>query len=157
VAKITKTVLNAGSTTSQPITTTNVEFLDAGVKLSVTPAIGEDNTLTLKVKPEVSSVENTITTSDGSSIPVIRVSQAEASVVVRNGITVVIGGLMEDSHQKTDQYVPFLGRIPLIGFLFRSRNKTLTKTELVIFLTPHIVDSDVTAVEAQKKLDLEPT
>jgi len=157
VAKITKTVLNAGSTTTQPITTTNVDFIDVGVKLSVTPSIGDDNTVTMKVKPEVSSVENTITTSDGSSIPVIRLSQAEASLVVKDGITVVIGGLMEDSKSDTDQYVPFLGRIPILGWFFRNRNKAIVKTELVIFLTPHIANGDMVSPEAQTKLDVGPT
>ena len=61
----------------------------------------DDNTITMKVKPEVSSVESTITTADGSSIPVIRISEAEASLVVKDGITVVLGGLMEDSKATT--------------------------------------------------------
>lgn len=156
VAKITKTLINAGSTTTAPITTENVEFLDVGVKLSVTPSIGDDGMITMKVKPEVSSVESTITTPDGASIPVIRVSEAEASVVVKNGITVVIGGLMEDSKGKTDNDVPLLGRIPLIGLLFRSRYKTESKTELAIFLTPHIIDGDTVSPEAQEKFDLQP-
>ena len=155
VAKITSTVLNAGSTTTQPITTTNVDFIDVGVKLAVTPTIGDDNMIMLKVKPEVSSVENTITTSDGSIIPEIRLSQAEASLMVKDGVTVVLGGLMEDSLQDTDTYVPFLGRIPLIGMLFRSRNKTKVKTELVVFLTPHIIDGEVVSPEVQGKLAID--
>ena len=157
VAKITNTLINAGSTTTSPITTENVEFLDVGVKLSVTPVISDDNMITMKVKPEVSSVESTITTSDGSSIPVIRVSEAEASLVVKDGITVVLGGLMEDSKANTENQVPWLGRIPLLGALFRNRNKTDQKTELVIFLTPHIVNGDLVPEEAQKRFDLEPT
>jgi general secretion pathway protein D len=157
VAKITKTLINAGSTTTSPITTETVEFLDVGVKLAVTPTIGDDNTITMKVKPEVSSVENTITTSDGSSIPVIRVSEAEASLVVKDGITVVMGGLMEDNRAKTDSGVPILRSIPLIGYLFRSRSTSRQKTELVIFLTPHIVTGETVSLEAQKQFDLEPT
>ncbi len=155
-AKITKTLLNVGSTTSNPITTSNVEFLDTGVKLSVTPSIGDDGTVTMKVKPEVSSVESTITTDDGSSIPIIRVSEAEASLVVKDGFTVVLGGLMENSKVKTDTGVPFLQRIPLLGILFRSHSVTDQKTELVIFLTPHIVKGDEITEEVQNRLDLQP-
>ena len=156
VAKITNTLINAGSTTSAPIVTETVDFLDVGVKLSVIPIISDENTITMKVKPEVSSVQSTITTSDGSSIPVIEVSEAEASLVVKDGITVVLGGLMEDSKAKTDNDVPFLGRIPLLGALFRSRDKTEQKTELVIFLTPHIVSGDSVSPEAQDQFDLQP-
>jgi general secretion pathway protein D len=156
VAKITRTLLNVGSTTSNPVTTENVEFLDVGVKLAVTPSIGDDGSITMKVKPEVSSVENTITTSEGSSIPVIRVSEAEASLVVKDGITVVLGGLIEDAKSRTDVRVPVLGSIPIIGALFRSRDRTRLKTELVIFLTPHIITGDAVSPEAQTKFDLEP-
>jgi MSHA type pilus biogenesis protein MshL len=157
VAKITTTLINAGSTTTSPITTENVEFLDVGVKLSVTPTIGDDNTITMKVIPEVSSVESTITTADGSIIPVITLAEAEASLVVKDGVTVVLGGLMQENRSNTDTEVPFFGRIPLLGYLFRSRSKTVTKTELVIFLTPHIVTGDVVPLEAQEKLNLQPT
>lgn len=156
VAKITRTLINAGSTTTSPITTENVEFLDVGVKLAVTPVITDENTVLLKVRPEVSSVENTITTNDGSSIPVIRVSEAEASLVVKDGITVVLGGLMEDSKSRTQNQVPFIGRIPLIGMLFRNKQKSSLKTELVIFLTPRIVNGDLVSPEAQTKFDLQP-
>lgn len=156
VAKITRTLLNVGSTTSNLVTTENVEFLDVGVKLAVTPSIGDDGTITMKVKPEVSSVENTITTSEGSSIPVIRVSEAEASLVVKDGITVVLGGLIEDAQSKTDVRVPVLGRIPILGALFRSRDSKRLKTELVIFLTPRIIPGDVVSSEAQTRFDLEP-
>jgi len=154
--KITTTLINAGSTTTSPITTVNVDFLDVGVKLAVTPIIGDDHMITMKVKPEVSSVLNTITLADGSSIPVIQTSEAEASLVVKDGITVVLGGLMEDSKATTDTEVPFLGRIPLLGALFRSRNKTDERTELVIFLTPHILDGDMVSPEAQSTFDLQP-
>ncbi len=156
VAKITRTLLNIGSTTSNPVTTENVEFLDVGVKLAVTPSIGDDGSITMKVKPTVSSVENTLTTSEGSSIPVIRVSEAEASLVVKDGITVVLGGLIEDAKSKTDVRVPILGSIPIIGALFRSRDSKRLKTELVIFLTPHIITGDAVSPEAQTRFDLEP-
>jgi len=156
VAKITNTLINAGSTTSAAITTENVEFLDVGVKLSVTPTIGDDNIITMKVKPEVSSVEKTITLPDGSSIPVIRIAEAEGSLVVKDGITVVLGGLMEDNRSNTTSGVPFLSRIPLIGYLFRSQSKDQEKTELVIFLTPHIVNGEVVSPEAQERYNLQP-
>jgi len=157
VAKITRTLVNPGSNGTNPITTENVEFLDVGVKLAVTPSIGNDGTITMKVKPAVSSVESTITTSEGSSIPVIRVSEAEASLVVKDGITVVLGGLIEDSRAKTDTGVPILSKIPLLGYLFRSRDKSQVKTELVIFLTPHIVTGETVSPEAQERFNLEPT
>jgi type II secretory pathway component GspD/PulD (secretin) len=146
-AIITRNIINPGSTTTQPIVTEDVKFESVGVKLSVTPFIGADGYMTLKVKPEVSAVESTITTTNGSVIPVVRVSEADTSVVVKDGVTLVIGGLIEDKKIKQKTHVPFLGRIPLLGLPFRSQKDVVQKTELVIFLTPHVTTGDVVSPE----------
>ena len=146
---ITRNIVNPGSTTTQPIVTEDVKFEPVGVKLAVTPSIGADGYVTMKIRPEVSAVESTINTSNGSSIPIIRLSEAETSVLAKDGVTIVIGGLMEDNASKQESRVPLLGRIPLLGLPFRSRTRAGQKTELVFFLTPHITSGDTPAPEAE--------
>ncbi|MFH1723982.1 MAG: secretin N-terminal domain-containing protein [Elusimicrobiota bacterium] len=147
-AFVTTTVVNPGgsgvTTTSEQVT-----FVDVGIQLFVTPIIGEDGFITMKVKPEVSSVNNTITTSQGNSIPIVRTSQAETSVMIQDGTTLVIGGLIEDRKEKNVNRVPILSRIPLLGFFFKSVSEQIRKSELVIFLTPRIVTGAAKIKEAR--------
>ncbi|MBK9923649.1 MAG: type II and III secretion system protein [Elusimicrobia bacterium] len=104
----------------------------------MTPKIGADGFISMKIRPEVSALESTLTTENGSSIPIIRLSEAESSVLIKDGATVVIGGLIEDRAEMTNSHVPILGRIPLVGLPFRGKKKSTVKSELVIFLTPRI-------------------
>lgn len=146
---LTRSIVNAGSATTSAIVTEDVKFQPVGVSLAVIPSIGSDGYLTMKITPEVSSVDSVITTENGSSIPIVRTSEAETNILVKDGVTVVIGGLIEDQRTKTDSHVPILGKIPILGMPFRNRSKTVDKTELVIFLTPHIITGDVEAPETQ--------
>ncbi|MEK6733158.1 MAG: secretin N-terminal domain-containing protein [Candidatus Omnitrophota bacterium] len=138
-------------------TTDNVQFVDVGVRLAVTPEINRAGFVTLKVKPEVSNADATKTVQlknpDGSTrtiVPYVTTSEAETSVVVKDGTTVIIGGLMKDTLVNRKEKVPFLGDIPLVGKLFSSNGKSKEKTELVILLTPHIIDGDKTSEETKK-------
>ena len=137
---ITNTVVNPGGPTQAPVVTETPNEKEVGVMLAVTPTIGDDGFITLRIRPEVSSVESTVKTANGSAIPIIRTSEAEASLVVKDGVTVVMGGLIDDSRIESDAGVPFLSRVPLIGLLFKNKSHKTKKTELVIFLTPHIID-----------------
>lgn len=125
----------------------NVTFLDLGVKLYVTPTINKDNYITMKIKPEVSSkISDYLIVSSGNLIPVVKTTTTETTVMVKDGATVLIGGLIEDRKEENIKEVPGLSKIPLVGGLFRSKTKGSTsnpeKTELVIFLTPHIITGD---------------
>ncbi|MFC1807529.1 secretin N-terminal domain-containing protein [Candidatus Omnitrophota bacterium] len=126
----------------------NVTFLDLGVKLFVTPTINEDGFITMKIKPEVSSKTSDFTIqSSGNTIPVVKTTTTETTVMVKDGKSILIGGLIEENVQEHEREVPGLGRIPLLGSLFRSRttgsgDSSPEKTELVIFLTPHIITGD---------------
>ena len=132
---------------SGPVTTAeSVNFIDVGVKLYVTPTIHQDGFVTLKIKPEVSTVTDTLETSNNNTIPIVETSEAETTVLVKDGITIVIGGLIKEEKTKTTKKVPFLGDIPLINIAFKSENDSVSKTELVIFLTPHIVSGDANHV-----------
>ncbi|MCC6758990.1 MAG: hypothetical protein IT395_05140 [Candidatus Omnitrophica bacterium] len=124
---------------SGPTTTAEtVNFIEVGVKLYVTPTIHKDGFVTLKIKPEVSSVTRNVTTSNNNTIPVVETSEAETTVLVKDGVTIVIGGLIKDEKINTDTRIPLLGSIPLVGGAFRSKDYLTRKTELVIFLTPRI-------------------
>lgn len=128
---------------SGPTTTAeSVNFIEVGVKLFVTPTIHEDDFITMKIKPEVSSVTSNVTTSNNNTIPVVETSEAETTVIVKDGVTIVIGGLIKEENIRTVKKVPVLGSIPLLGFVFRNESDLVRKTEIVIFLTPRIISGD---------------
>lgn len=122
-------------------TINTIEYEDIGIILTVTPHISEDRTVSLEVAPEISTLTGeTIEISANANAPVIAKRSAETGVVVPDGSTVVIGGLMEDNVTKTTRKVPILGDIPLLGAAFRRKIDEKSKTELLIFLTPHVVE-----------------
>ncbi|OGW84403.1 MAG: hypothetical protein A2987_02260 [Omnitrophica bacterium RIFCSPLOWO2_01_FULL_45_10] len=129
--------------TSTTTTATSLNFIDVGVKLYVTPTINKDNFVTMKIKPEVSSVSGTYTYgSPSTTVPIVSTTQAETSVTVKDGITIIIAGLIKDERTSTVDKVPILGDIPIIGHAFRKTDKEIKKQELVVFLTPHVVSGE---------------
>jgi type II secretory pathway component GspD/PulD (secretin) len=126
-----------------------VQFIDVGIKLDIKPVINSEGFITLKVKPEVSSVTSTLTTVSGSIIPIVATSQAETTVKVKDGTMILIGGLLKESKSKNTSGWPFLSRIPVINLLFGSSGKQNQKSELAIFLTPHIVRGDKSVGSAE--------
>ena len=111
--------------------------------LTVTPTIGEDGYITLKIKPEVSNVVRELETAQGNSIPIVGTQEAETTVMVKDGMTIIMGGLIQDKQVKTTSKIPIIGSIPLLGIPFRKEYDKIQKGELVIFLTPHIVTGDI--------------
>ncbi|MFH1201536.1 MAG: secretin N-terminal domain-containing protein [Candidatus Omnitrophota bacterium] len=138
-AYITQTTSQAG--TGSTITAESVNFVDVGVQLYVTPTINRDGFVTMKIRPVVSSASYKSLTSGGttSEIPIVSTSEAETVVMVRDGTTIIIAGLMKDEKYKTVKKTPLLGDIPFLGSLFRNTSDEVKKTELAIFLTPHII------------------
>jgi len=118
-----------------------VEYEDIGIILEVTPHITSDRLVELEVMPEISTLTGeTVPISAGIDAPVFAKRSAETRVVVPDGKTVVIGGLMEDNDIETVHKVPLLGDIPILGIPFRRTVTSKSKTELLIFLTPHVVE-----------------
>lgn len=133
------------TTQSGDLATTGSElnFLEIGVKLYVTPTINRDNFITMKIKPEISnSTRNYSYGTPEVTVPVVSTTQAETSVMVKDGTTIIIAGLIKDDRSNTDAEVPFLGDIPIIGWAFRRTEKQVQKKELVMFITPYIVSGD---------------
>lgn len=139
-AFVTNTVVQSDTAAT---TAENVTFIDVGILLTVTPTIGEDNYITLKIKPEVSSVERTLTTAEGNQIPIVATQEAETTVMVKDGATIIMGGLIQDQQQKTTSKIPILGSIPILGVPFRQEHNVIKKNELVIFITPHLVTGEL--------------
>lgn len=133
------------TTTGQSTSTTaeEIEFIDVGIQLTVTPRITSDGYVSMKIKPEVSSVVETLQTPSGNAIPIVDTSTAETSVLVKDGATVIIGGLRKNQKAYSNDQVPFLARIPILGEFFRQRDKDDELSELVVFITPHIVNGDM--------------
>ncbi|MFQ5950393.1 MAG: secretin N-terminal domain-containing protein, partial [Nitrospiria bacterium] len=132
---------------------TTIERKDVGVILRLTPKVLENDLVRLDVFQEISSV---IETSEaiGSVVlgPTTSKRSANTTVVVHDGQTVVIGGLIRDNAVTTERKIPLLGDIPLLGWLFKTQTKRFEKTNLMIFLTPHIVkeQSDLDDIRLEK-------
>ncbi len=121
----------------------NVTYTDVGIILNVTPFIGANNLVEMIVQPQISSIDGTKSQAigNGAEAPYLNIRSADTVVVTPDAEPVVIGGLIANEKNSTDKKVPFLGDIPLIGNLFKTSAKSDNKTELMIFLTPHIVQS----------------
>ncbi len=135
-AYVTSTQSQGQSTT---LTAESVQFIDVGVKLAVVPTIGADGFITMKIKPEVSSVQSTLTTTAGTVVPIVATSQSETVVKVKDGNMLIIAGLLREEDIKNDTGLPKLSRLPILGHLFSTRKRQKKRTELVIFITPTII------------------
>jgi general secretion pathway protein D len=152
---ISQTVVQSVNTST---TADNVQFVDVGVTLRVTPAISEDSYIQMKIKPEISTAgtplelqgvaQGSNTAFTRTRVPVVTTQELETTVMVRSGTTLVIGGLIQDKQDKTIVKLPILGNIPVLGRAFSSKANDFTKTELVIFLTPTILDPAKSSTES---------
>ena len=132
------------TTASQSTTTVSeaVTYIDVGVQLFVTPTINDDGFVTLKIKPEISSVTSFLKTSSNNSIPIVNTSTAETVVMVKDGTSLLIGGLSKEEKDLDTQGTPFLSKIPLLGEAFKKKTQGTTRTELMVLITPHIITGD---------------
>jgi len=110
------------------------------LELRVTPLITPDNRVQLELEIKQDSVGEIFQTGRGGSVPSIDTRQLSTSVLVRNGETVVLGGIFQDTRKRQEDRVPYLSSIPGLGQLFRRRSNSVTKRELLVFVTPTIVD-----------------
>jgi type II secretory pathway component GspD/PulD (secretin) len=115
-----------------------VQYLPVGKQLTILPTINADGYVNMEVVQTNDDVTNNLL----FDAPIINQRQAQTSVFVRNGQTTVIGGLSDNSTEESSAGVPFLSRLPLIGWLFGNTRRSTRTTELFLFLTPHIVSSD---------------
>ena len=113
---------------------------EIGVILRVIPTINPEGFVRMEIEPEISRLSRqTVQISEDFQSPIIDRRRANTTVTVRDGQTVVIGGLISDRYEEIEKKIPLLGDIPLIGLLFRSRSQAVEQTELLIVLTPHVI------------------
>jgi type IV pilus assembly protein PilQ len=118
---------------------TTIQFKKAVLALRVTPQITPDNRIIMDLTVNKDSVGQVIVTSLGVNVPSIDTREIVTQVLVNDGQTVVLGGIMETEYRETETKVPWLGDIPGLGILFKNKTKTNNKDELLIFITPRIL------------------
>jgi general secretion pathway protein D len=133
--------LTRTGTSASEVDYSNYEFKDVGVTLNITPQINQERFVRLKISQEVSQVVN----QERVGLPTTLKREAKTTVVIKDGQTVVIGGLIDETENTTNYKVPLLGDIPILGHLFRSTSRSLDKKNLYIFLTPHIIENPAEA------------
>lgn len=126
----------SGSITTQTSTSESVEFLETGTRLAFRPYIGNDGFIRMDIYPKDSTGDL-----QENDIPYEQTTELRTNVVVKDGETVIIGGLFRDLVTTTKQQVPVLGSLPLVGVLFRGTHDSVERQEVFIVLTPHIIDT----------------
>ncbi len=127
--------------------TFNYAFQDVGIVLTVTPHIMSNGYVTM----EVTQTANDLQGYTSFNAPIVNQRQADTTVSVKDGESVILGGIIRKTINSTVNKVPLLGDLPLLGSLFRSTSKTNEKTELLVFLTPHIIKDDVDAQQLRQR------
>ena len=136
---------------------TELEVIKSGVMLEITPHIGDDGNITVNVLTEISDVasrrnsSSNNTVSDGD-LPVIRRRKAETCVRVKEGDAIVIGGLIETQESTDHKSVPLLSSLPLVGGLFKSKEDSTVKKEVMIFITPRLINEGEIALSDRHEL-----
>ena len=120
----------------------DIRFIDVGIILVVTPVISDNGYVTMKIRPEISSKTDDLITPTKNAIPIVNTTYIESTVIVQDGISVILGGLIRDDQGQKQQGTPYLMDIPVLGNLFKSHNDSIKKTEIVIIITPHVVKGD---------------
>lgn len=129
--------LESGSTN---VVGESIQFIDVGVSLDVTPRINDEDMVSMNIRPEVSTVIRNYQAF--RTVPVVRRSTADTSVMIKNGETIIIAGMIVNKKQDVESSVPLLGRIPILGLLFKSQRQDTSNSELIVFLTPRIVSGE---------------
>lgn len=132
---LTSTATNIG--VSNPFISNNVQYRDTGKILTIIPQVNSAGLVNMEIRQEVSAVGSRVFGNTNS--PSFTSREAETTVVVQNGESVLIGGIIDDQLQRTRTGVPFLMDIPVLGRLFRTESDRLSRTELIILITPHVI------------------
>lgn len=132
-------------------TTETTKFVDIGTTLRVTPQVSPDGWITMSVHPEVSSL-----TSSLDAGPRIATREADATIRVKDGQTIIIGGLIKRQDDRVKGRIPIIGHIPIFGWLFSKSSSDLTSTELVVFITPRIIRTpeEMKAIETARQREV---
>jgi general secretion pathway protein D len=129
----------------------NVEFRDIGIQLTVTPLIGADGSVQMKIEQTVDNVAGT-TEIDGNQQPIIGRREATSTITVNSGEVIILGGLQENRKNDSSAYFPVLGKLPLVKEVFGGDSTDYSRTELIIFVRPTVLSrpGDAQAMSAEK-------
>ena len=130
----------------QGVTQTNIQYRDTGIILSVTPHISDTGMVSMEISQEVSETGDGVDVG-GQNFPSFRERKVNTTLTVGDKQTIFMGGLMRERKSRSNSGVPYLSRIPLIGFLFGKDSADTEKSELILLITPHVI-TDATTVEA---------
>lgn len=136
------------TTLTETSTAQNVQFLEVGTQLRLRPFISNDGLIRMEVHPELST--GNVRVEEGFTLPDKELTQVTTNIMVRDGCTVIIGGLMREDLSTTTSQIPLLGSTPGIGFLFRQKTETIDRRELIVLITPHIVYEPQACAEGEK-------
>lgn len=141
----------AGTTATTTVTSLDY-YQDIGVQLRVVPQIAGDDHINMIVHPAVTSFNTTLSarSPEGTTLaeyPILITREAETQILMKDGETIVIGGLLKDVKSKGIQRIPFLGSIPVLGWIFQRRTDDVEKIDLLIFITAEVVKSQQTATQ----------
>jgi general secretion pathway protein D len=129
----------------------SVQYEDVGTTLTIMPTINEDDYVSVQILQEVNTLTSQVIEA-ALNAPIISTREASTRAIIRDGQTVVIGGLIGDANDYFDSGIPLLKDIPLLGNLFKNRSEIRTRTELAIFVTPYIVRSDADADAIRERI-----
>jgi type IV pilus assembly protein PilQ len=134
----------------------STSFKDVGVSLDVTPHLTRDDMIRLNLKPTFSVQAGSVVLQEGTKypVPIIDKREAETTLLVKDGQTVVLGGLRKKDVNKTVNKIPLLGDIPIICYLFRFEGESTINSELVVFVTPSIVKDGALSPLEKKQLEV---
>jgi type IV pilus secretin PilQ/predicted competence protein len=136
----------------EKVTTETISFFETGITMELTPHISEEGFILMEIIPEVSTggIES-------NKYPYKKTTKTSTKVMVKDGQTVLLGGLIREENKLDEYGVPFLGQLPFIGTFFRRKEIKKNKRELVILITPHIIDDKMLEEMAQDKAKMENT
>ena len=141
----TSYVTSSTAENTNPITST-IQYKDIGIILKVKPQINDSGLVSIELSQEVSSTGDNVIIG-GQEFASINKTEALTNLVAQDGETIIIGGLIREDVTKSKDGIPFLSKIPLLGYLFSSQTDNKTRTELLILITPHVVRNQQEAVD----------
>ncbi len=118
------------------------QYMDIGIIFNVTPHVNKAGFITVDVQPQITEILDYVTV-ENTSLPRLSNESTRTSVMVKDGETLIIAGLLKDKTINTKKKVPIIGDIPVLGWIFQKSNVTVTKTDLLIFVTPHIITPEL--------------
>lgn len=140
----TSTPISTGTTTVANTTTSTIQYKDIGIILKVKPQINDSGLITLELGQEVSSLGDNVVIAD-QQFASINKEEVTTNLIAQDGETIIIGGLIREDTTKSKDGVPFLSKIPILGNLFSTTTDNVSRNEIIVLLTPHVMKNIVEA------------